>query len=98
MTTNLSDIKNKLYRLISSDNNRAFIIITAVVVTFVIFLIIQSLKWFNSEVKNRIIGRIEADAEITKLTTELGDAVFTGEITPERAIDTVLSTIIKNKL
>ena len=58
----------------------------------------QSLKWFNSEVKNRIIGRIEADAEITKLTTELGDAVFTGEITPERAVDTVLSIIIKNKL
>ena len=58
----------------------------------------QSLKWFNSEVKNRIIGRIEADAEITKLTTELGDAVFTGEITPERAVDTVLSKIIKNKL
>ena len=43
MTTNLSDIKNKLYTLVSSDNNRAFIIITAVVVTFVIFLIIQSL-------------------------------------------------------
>jgi hypothetical protein len=49
-------------------------------------------------VKNRIIGRIEADAEITKLTTELGDAVFTGEITPELAVDTVLSKIIKNKL
>ena len=43
MITNLNNIKNKFYTLVSSDNNRVFIIITAIVVTFVIFLIIQSL-------------------------------------------------------
>ena len=43
MITNLNNIKNKFYTLVCSDNNRAFIIITAIVVTFIIFLIIQSL-------------------------------------------------------
>ena len=32
MITNLNNIKNKFYTLVSSDNNRVFIIITAIVV------------------------------------------------------------------
>ena len=43
MTTSISEIGSKLYKIISSDNNRVFVIICAVLITFIIFLIIQSL-------------------------------------------------------
>lgn len=43
MTTSISEIGSKLYKIISSDNNRVFVIICAALITFIIFLIIQSL-------------------------------------------------------
>jgi len=56
----------------------------------------QSLNWFNSELKNRILENFEADSEIMVLRKRLGNAVLDGEITPDRAADTILKTIIKN--
>ena len=80
MTTNLSDIKNKLYTLVSSDNNRAFIIITAVVVTFVIFLIIQSLisRSANIDKKDKNPNlvefiRIKEDDNLQERTRQIPD-------------------------
>lgn len=43
MTTSISEIGSKLYKIISSDNNRVFVFICAILITFIIFLIIQSL-------------------------------------------------------
>ena len=56
----------------------------------------KSLNWFNSELKNRILEKFESDNEITLLRNELGKAILNGEITPDRAADTILKAIIKN--
>ena len=43
MIANISEIRSKLINLISTDNNRIFVVFAAVVITMIIFLIIQSL-------------------------------------------------------
>ena len=43
MIANISEIRSKLINLISTDNNRIFVVFAAIVITMIIFLIIQSL-------------------------------------------------------
>lgn len=43
MTTNIAEIRSKLLKLVSSDDNRAFVVVASIVITIIIFLIIQSL-------------------------------------------------------
>ena len=43
MTTNLTEIRSKLFKLVSSDDNRVFVVVASVIITMIIFLIIQSL-------------------------------------------------------
>jgi protein TonB len=80
MITNLNNIKNKFYTLVSSDNNRVFIIITAIVVTFVIFLIIQSLisRSANIDKKDKNPNlvefiRIKEDNNLQERTRQIPD-------------------------
>ena len=40
MIANISEIRSKLINLISTDNNRIFVVFAAVVITMIIFLII----------------------------------------------------------
>ncbi len=43
MTTNLTEIRSKLFKLVSSDDNRVFVVVASIIITMIIFLIIQSL-------------------------------------------------------
>ena len=43
MTTNIAEIRSKLLKLVSSDDNRAFVVVSSIIITMIIFLIIQSL-------------------------------------------------------
>jgi hypothetical protein len=43
MTTKLSQFKAQLFHILSSDKYRVFVAASAVLITFLIFLIIQSL-------------------------------------------------------
>ena len=43
MTTNITEIRSKLLKLVSSDDNRAFVVVASIIITMIIFLIIQSL-------------------------------------------------------
>ena len=43
MTTNITEIRSKLLKLVSSDNNRVFVLLASIIITMIIFLIIQSL-------------------------------------------------------
>ena len=43
MTTNIAEIRSKLLKLVSSDDNRVFVVVASIIITMIIFLIIQSL-------------------------------------------------------
>jgi LAO/AO transport system kinase len=57
----------------------------------------QSLDWFESELKRRMIQKFEKDSKFLKLKNVFKKEVWDEKITPERAAEDILKTVEKNK-
>ena len=57
----------------------------------------QSLDWFESELKKRMIQKFEKDSKFLELKSVFKKEVWDEKITPERAAEDILKTVEKNK-
>ena len=57
----------------------------------------QSLDWFESELKKRMIQKFEKDSKFLELKSVFKKKVWDEKITPERAAEDILKTVEKNK-
>ena len=57
----------------------------------------QSLDWFESELKRRMIQKFEKDSKFLKLKNVFKKEVWDEKVTPERAAEDILKTVEKNK-